>query len=144
MKQFSISLILAGFIRSCFLDRVRLRKLATIVSPSRAMTRWPISPINARLSAILSTSMSGTAPSTGLRQLSISNCLRPTPTAICRNTTIGVLRRWRKAKRCVPIPNIGSWSTVALYLFGKSIGPGLMKADPAAMKREADKNWPTV
>jgi YHS domain-containing protein len=28
-----------------------------------------------------------------------------------------------------------------LYLFGKPIGPGLMKADPAAMKSQADENW---
>jgi YHS domain-containing protein len=43
-------------------------------------------------------------------------------------------------------PNPENWLVVdgRLYLFGKSIGPGLMKADPAAMKREADKNWPTV
>jgi YHS domain-containing protein len=43
-------------------------------------------------------------------------------------------------------PNPEYWLVVdkRLYLFGKSIGPGLMKADPAAMKRRADKNWPTV
>lgn len=43
-------------------------------------------------------------------------------------------------------PNPENWIVVddRLYLFGKSIGPGLMKADPAAMKRQADKNWPTV
>jgi len=31
-----------------------------------------------------------------------------------------------------------------LYLFGRPIGPGLMSKDPAAMKNEADKNWPKV
>ena len=31
-----------------------------------------------------------------------------------------------------------------LYLFGKPIGPELMKADPAAMKNQADKNWSKV
>ena len=31
-----------------------------------------------------------------------------------------------------------------LYLFGKPIGPELMRKDPAAMKDEADKNWPKV
>ena len=31
-----------------------------------------------------------------------------------------------------------------LYLFGKPIGPDLMKADPAAMKSQADKNWSKV
>jgi YHS domain-containing protein len=31
-----------------------------------------------------------------------------------------------------------------LYLFGKPIGPGLMKADPAAMKSQADENWTKV
>ena len=31
-----------------------------------------------------------------------------------------------------------------LYLFGKPIGPGLMTADPAAMKRQADENWSKV
>jgi len=31
-----------------------------------------------------------------------------------------------------------------LYLFGKPIGPGLMKADPAALKRQADENWSKV
>jgi YHS domain-containing protein len=31
-----------------------------------------------------------------------------------------------------------------LYLFGKPIGPELMRADPAAMKSKADQNWPTV
>ena len=28
-----------------------------------------------------------------------------------------------------------------LYLFGRPIGPDLMKADPAAMKGQADENW---
>ncbi len=28
-----------------------------------------------------------------------------------------------------------------LYLFGKPIGPSLMKTDPAAMKSRADENW---
>ena len=28
-----------------------------------------------------------------------------------------------------------------LYLFGKPIGPGMMKVDPAAMKSQADENW---
>jgi YHS domain-containing protein len=43
-------------------------------------------------------------------------------------------------------PNPENWIVVddRLYLFGKPIGPGLMKADPAAMKRQADKNWPAV
>jgi YHS domain-containing protein len=31
-----------------------------------------------------------------------------------------------------------------LYLFGKPIGPGLMKADPVAMKSQADQNWSKV
>jgi YHS domain-containing protein len=31
-----------------------------------------------------------------------------------------------------------------LYLFGKPIGPELMRKDPAAMKNEADMNWPKV
>ena len=31
-----------------------------------------------------------------------------------------------------------------LYLFGRPIGPELMSKDPAAMKKEADKNWPEV
>jgi len=31
-----------------------------------------------------------------------------------------------------------------LYLFGQPVGPDLMRADPAAMKSEADKNWPKV
>ncbi len=31
-----------------------------------------------------------------------------------------------------------------LYLFGKPIGPELMRKDPAAMKNEADKYWPKV
>jgi YHS domain-containing protein len=31
-----------------------------------------------------------------------------------------------------------------LYLFGKPIGPGLMRADPAAMTSKADKNWAKV
>jgi YHS domain-containing protein len=31
-----------------------------------------------------------------------------------------------------------------LYLFGKPIGSELMSKDPAAMKNEADKNWPKV
>jgi YHS domain-containing protein len=31
-----------------------------------------------------------------------------------------------------------------LYLFGKPIGPGLMSKDPAAMKSQADENWPKV
>jgi YHS domain-containing protein len=43
-------------------------------------------------------------------------------------------------------PNPENWIVVdgRLYLFGKSIGPGLMKADPAAMKRQADKSWSAV
>jgi YHS domain-containing protein len=31
-----------------------------------------------------------------------------------------------------------------LYLFGKPIGPDLMKADPAAMKSQADEKWSNV
>ena len=31
-----------------------------------------------------------------------------------------------------------------LYLFGRPIGPELMRKDPAAMRSEADKNWPKV
>jgi YHS domain-containing protein len=31
-----------------------------------------------------------------------------------------------------------------LYLFGKPIGPGLMKADPVAMKSQAHENWSKV
>jgi YHS domain-containing protein len=31
-----------------------------------------------------------------------------------------------------------------LYLFGKPIGPELMSKDPAAMKSQADQNWPKV
>jgi YHS domain-containing protein len=31
-----------------------------------------------------------------------------------------------------------------LYLFGKSIGPRLMQANPAGMKQDADVNWPKV
>ena len=31
-----------------------------------------------------------------------------------------------------------------LYLFGKQFGPGLMSADPPAMKRNADEHWPLV
>ena len=43
-------------------------------------------------------------------------------------------------------PNPEYWIVVdgKLYLFGKSIGPGLMRADPVAMKHRADKNWPAV
>ena len=43
-------------------------------------------------------------------------------------------------------PNPEYWIVVdgKLYLFGKSIGPGLMRADPVAMKHRADQNWPTV
>ena len=31
-----------------------------------------------------------------------------------------------------------------LYLFGKPIGPGMMRANIAAMKSEADQNWSKV
>ncbi len=31
-----------------------------------------------------------------------------------------------------------------LYLFGGPPGPGLMKADPLALKTKADENWPNV
>jgi YHS domain-containing protein len=31
-----------------------------------------------------------------------------------------------------------------LYLFGRPIGPELMRKDPAAMKNHADENWPKV
>jgi len=43
-------------------------------------------------------------------------------------------------------PNPEYWIVVdgKLYLFGKSIGPDLMRADPVAMKRKADSNWPMV
>jgi hypothetical protein len=43
-------------------------------------------------------------------------------------------------------PNPEYWIVVdgKLYLFGKSIGPGLMRADPVAMKHRADQNWPAV
>jgi YHS domain-containing protein len=42
--------------------------------------------------------------------------------------------------------NPENWLVVdgRLYLFGQPIGPGLMKADPTAMKRKADENWPKV
>ena len=42
--------------------------------------------------------------------------------------------------------NPENWIVVdgKLYLFGKSIGPDLMRADPAAMKHRADSNWPVV
>lgn len=43
-------------------------------------------------------------------------------------------------------PNPRYWIVLdgKLYLFGKSIGPGLMRADPVGMKRKADANWPVV
>lgn len=43
-------------------------------------------------------------------------------------------------------PNPEYWIVVdgKLYLFGGAIGPDLMRADPVAMKRRADKNWPMV
>ena len=31
-----------------------------------------------------------------------------------------------------------------LYLFGSAVGPSLMRADPVAMKRQADQNWAKV
>jgi YHS domain-containing protein len=31
-----------------------------------------------------------------------------------------------------------------LYLFGRPIGPDLMSKDPAAMRSQADQNWPKV
>ena len=49
-----------------------------------------------------------------------------------------------KAEKVRPDPEY--WIVVdgKLYLFGKSIGPDLMRADPVAMKHRADRNWPTV
>jgi YHS domain-containing protein len=42
--------------------------------------------------------------------------------------------------------NPENWLVVdgRLYLFGQPIGPDRMRADPAAMKSEADENWPKV
>jgi YHS domain-containing protein len=43
-------------------------------------------------------------------------------------------------------PNPEYWLVLdgKLYLFGKSIGPGLMRADPVGMKRKADGKWSAV
>lgn len=43
-------------------------------------------------------------------------------------------------------PNPENWIVVdgKLYLFGKAIGPGLMRADPVGMKQKADGNWAAV
>ncbi len=50
------------------------------------------------------------------------------------------------AKGLKVYPNPEYWLVVdgRLYLFGQSIGPELMRKDPAAMKDEADKNWSKV
>jgi len=42
--------------------------------------------------------------------------------------------------------NPENWIVVdgRLYLFGASIGPGLMRADAAGMKNKADENWSKV
>jgi hypothetical protein len=50
------------------------------------------------------------------------------------------------AKGLKVLPNPEYWVVVdgRLYLFGKPIGPDLMRNDPVAMKERADKNWPTV
>jgi YHS domain-containing protein len=50
------------------------------------------------------------------------------------------------AKGVKVYPNPEYWLVVdgRLYLFGQPIGPGLMRADPAAMKSQADENWPKV
>jgi hypothetical protein len=75
---------------------------------------------------------------------SISTCSRGIPIAICPNTTIGAAASVAKGEKVYGNPE---WWLVVdgrLYLFGKPIGPGLMSKDPAAMKSQADENWPKV
>ena len=47
-----------------------------------------------------------------------------------------------RGKRVISDPNNWIIQDGRLYLFGKSIGPELMRKDPASMKAKADANWP--
>jgi YHS domain-containing protein len=47
-----------------------------------------------------------------------------------------------RGKRVISDPNNWIIQDGRLHLFGKSIGPDLMRKDPAGMKARADANWP--
>ena len=47
-----------------------------------------------------------------------------------------------RGKRVISDPNNWIIQDGRLHLFGKPIGPGLMREDPADMKAKADANWP--
>ena len=144
MKQFSISLILAGFITVLFLgssalaqtsdDRLALKGYdpvayftdkRPIVGDSQYQHEWDGAIY--RFASAKHLELFKADPDRYLPQY--------------HNWCAASVAKGEKVR-----PDPENWLVVdgRLYLFGKSIGPGLMKADPAAMKREADKNWPTV
>ena len=144
MKQFSISLILAGFITVLFLgssalaqtsdDRLALKGYdpvayftdkRPIVGDSQYQHEWDGAIY--RFASAKHLELFKADPDRYLPQY--------------HNWCAASVAKGEKVR-----PDHENWLVVdgRLYLFGKSIGPGLMKADPAAMKREADKNWPTV
>ena len=144
MKQFSISLILAGFITVLFLgssalaqtsdDRLALKGYdpvayftdkRPIVGDSQYQHEWDGAIY--RFASAKHLELFKAEPDRYLPQY--------------HNWCAASVAKGEKVR-----PDPENWLVVdgRLYLFGKSIGPGLMKADPAAMKREADKNWPTV
>jgi YHS domain-containing protein len=144
MKQFSISLILAGFITVLFLgssalaqtsnDRLALKGYdpvayftdkRPIVGDSQYQHEWDGAIY--RFASAKHLELFRADPDRYLPQY--------------HNWCAASVAKGEKVR-----PDPENWLVVdgRLYLFGKSIGPGLMKADPAAMKREADKNWPTV
>jgi YHS domain-containing protein len=144
MKQFSISLILAGFITVLFLgssalaqtsnDRLALKGYdpvayftdkRPIVGDSQYQHEWDGAIY--RFASAKHLELFKADPDRYLPQY--------------HNWCAASVAKGEKVR-----PDPENWLVVdgRLYLFGKSVGPGLMKADPAAMKREADKNWPTV
>ena len=145
MKQFSISLILAGFIAVLFLglsalaqtgddDRLALKGYdpvayftdkRPIVGDSQYQHEWDGAIY--RFASAKHLELFKADPDRYLPQY--------------HNWCAASVAKGEKVR-----PNPENWLVVdgRLYLFGKSIGPDLMKADPAAMKRDADRNWPTV
>jgi YHS domain-containing protein len=144
MKQFSISLILAGFIAVLFLgssglaqtsdDRLALKGYDPvayftdkhpIVGNSQYQHEWDGAIY--RFASAKHLELFKADPDRYLPQY--------------HNWCAASVAKGEKVR-----PNPENWLVVdgRLYLFGKSIGPDLMRADPAAMKREADKNWPSV
>ena len=113
MKQLRISPILAGFIAALFLGSSAVAQ----TSPDRLALKGydPVAYFTEQRPMVGNAQYQHEWDGAIYRFASAKHLelFKAEPIAICRSTTIGALRRWRKAKRCTAIPNVGSWSTVA-------------------------------